>query len=103
LRVVLQRLVELLLLVPELGHLSFEVFDVLSRAPSDNPLCFSVVGPFPLKLSFRESIDTSRPYSGVRRPLGCRQAAGRLFLGLAPSILSCRGFGLLIARASHHA
>ena len=75
LRVVLQSLVELFLLVRKLGDLSFEVFDVLSRALSDNPLSFSVVGPLPLKLSFRKGIDTSRSHARIRRLLRGRRVA----------------------------
>jgi hypothetical protein len=101
--VVLQSLAELFLLVTKLSYLSFEGFDVLSRALSDNPLRFSVVCTLPLKLSFGEGIDTSHPNPWIRWSLRCRQAACRLLLGLAPGTLSCRGFAFRVCGALHHA
>src|SRR5436853_4271244 len=88
LRIVLQSLVELF---TNLGYLSLEVFDELPPFGSEVALRFSIVCAFPLELSLRQGIDTSRPYSKNGKSLRCRWVAGS-FLGLA-----CRGLGRCIA------
>lgn len=99
----LQSLVELFLLLTKLGYLSFEGFNVLLRALSDNALGLSVICPFPLKLGIRESIDTSSPNSRIRRSLSCGQTAGGLLLGRAPGALSRRRLAFRAHGALHDA
>jgi hypothetical protein len=98
---VLQSLAKLVLLFTQLGHLSFEVLDVLPRALSDNALRFSVVCTFSLELSLREGIDTSCPDSRIGRRLRCWRIARELLLGLAPGTLSGRSLALGVGGAPH--
>jgi hypothetical protein len=69
LRIALQGLVELF---TNLDYLLLEFFDVLPPLLSEDALRFSIVCTFPLELSLRQGIDTSRPYSKIGRSLRCR-------------------------------